>query len=186
MRRFEMVQSTTETTTSHAGLALVGRALAMTGLDRELRQIPLRHGIAHADCVKSYVGLLCTGKSDFDAIENKRNDTFFITARARLQHSALDRARGPPRRGCADPARGETPTPQDRDAGTRVRGGPRRRERAPAGAQVLAPLPCLSELRGRLRQARGRLTSPALDPCAGAYAAPRSAKPAGFSAAGDP
>ena len=46
----------------------------------ELRQIPLRHGIAHADCVKSYVGLLCTGKSDFDAIENKRNDTFFITA----------------------------------------------------------------------------------------------------------
>ena len=80
MRRFEMVQSTTETTTSHAGLALVGRALAMTGLDRELRQIPLRHGIAHADCVKSYVGLLCTGKSDFDAIENKRNDTFFITA----------------------------------------------------------------------------------------------------------
>ena len=80
MRRFEMVQSTTETTTSHAGLALVGRALAMTGLDKELRQIPLRHGIAHADCVKSYVGLLCTGKSDFDAIENKRNDTFFITA----------------------------------------------------------------------------------------------------------
>jgi len=80
MRRFEMVQSTTETTTSHAGLALVGRGLAMTGLDRELRQIPLRHGIAHADCVKSYVGLLCTGKSDFDAIENKRNDTFFITA----------------------------------------------------------------------------------------------------------
>ena len=80
MRRFEMVQSTTETTTSHAGLALVGRGLAMTGLDKELRQIPLRHGIAHADCVKSYVGLLCTGKSDFDAIENKRNDTFFITA----------------------------------------------------------------------------------------------------------
>ena len=80
MRRFEIVQSTTETTTSHAGLALVGRGLAMTGLDRELRQIPLRHGIAHADCVKSYVGLLCTGKSDFDAIENKRNDTFFITA----------------------------------------------------------------------------------------------------------
>ena len=31
MRRFEMVQSTTETTTSHAGLALVGRALAMSG-----------------------------------------------------------------------------------------------------------------------------------------------------------
>jgi competence-damaged protein len=78
---------------------------------------------------------------------------------------ALDRARGPPRRGCADPARGETPTPQDRDAGTRARGGPRRRERPPAGAQVLAPWPCLSELRGCLRQARGRLTSPALDPC---------------------
>ena len=49
-------------------------------LAKDLGQIPLRHGIAHADCVTSYVGLLCTGKSDFDAIENRREDQFFKTA----------------------------------------------------------------------------------------------------------
>lgn len=80
MRRFEIVQSDTDMTTSHSGLALVGRALRHTRLAYNLDAIPLRHGIAHADCVKSYIGLLCTGKSDFDAIENRRNDAFFATA----------------------------------------------------------------------------------------------------------
>jgi hypothetical protein len=80
MRHFEIVQSDTDTTTSHSGLALVGRALRHTRLARDLDAIPLRHGIAHADCVTSYIGLLCTGKSDFDAIENRRNDAFFATA----------------------------------------------------------------------------------------------------------
>jgi hypothetical protein len=80
MRSFEIVRSTTDTLTSHSGLALVGRALARTRLGKDLGAIPLRHGIAHADCVKSYIGLLCTGKSDFDAIENKRRDEFFQTA----------------------------------------------------------------------------------------------------------
>lgn len=80
MRRFEIVQSDSDTTTSHAGLALVGRALGHTKLRADLDQIPLRHGIAHADCVTSYVGLLCTGKSDFDAVEAKRQDTFFRTS----------------------------------------------------------------------------------------------------------
>lgn len=80
MRSFEIVQSDTDTTTSHAGLAIVGRALRHTRLGSDLDAIPLRHGIAHADCATSYVGLLCTGKSDFDAIENKRNDAFFATA----------------------------------------------------------------------------------------------------------
>ena len=80
MRCFEIVQSATDTLTSHSGLALVGRALLHTRLVADLGAIPLRHGIAHSDCVKSYLGLLCTGKSDFDAIENKRADDFFKTA----------------------------------------------------------------------------------------------------------
>ena len=80
MRRFEIVRSNRDTLTSHSGLALVGRALRHTCLDRDLKAIPLRHGIAHADCVKSYVGLLCTAKSDFNAIENKRRDAFFKRA----------------------------------------------------------------------------------------------------------
>jgi hypothetical protein len=79
MRRFEIVRSATATLTSEAGLALVGQALGHTRLDRDLGQVPLRHGIAHADCVKSYVGLMATGRSDFDAIENRREDDFFRT-----------------------------------------------------------------------------------------------------------
>ena len=77
MRRFEIVQSETDIVTSHAGLTLIGQALQRTRLARDLAQIPLRHGIAHADCVTSYIGLLATGKSDFDAIENRREDTYF-------------------------------------------------------------------------------------------------------------
>ena len=80
MRSFEIVQSETDTTTSHSGLAIVGRALGQTRLGPDLDAIPQHLGIAHADCVKSYVGLLCMGKSDFDAIENRRNDAFFATA----------------------------------------------------------------------------------------------------------
>ena len=80
MRRFAITQSDTATLTSHAGLALVGQGLRHTRLDRDLAAVPLRHGIAHADCVRSYVGLLTTAKSDFDAIENRREDDFFRTS----------------------------------------------------------------------------------------------------------
>ncbi len=80
MRRFELVRSYTDHLTSQSGLALVGRALGHTYLDRDLATIPLRHGIAHSDCVKSYVGLLCTAKSDFEAVEIRRKDAFFKTA----------------------------------------------------------------------------------------------------------
>ncbi len=38
MRRFEIVQSDTDTTTSHSGLALVGRALCLTRLGADLEQ----------------------------------------------------------------------------------------------------------------------------------------------------
>jgi hypothetical protein len=80
MRRFEIVRSDRDTLTSHSGLAIVGQALGHTQLSRDLATIPLRHGIEHADCVLSYVGLLCTGKSDFEAIEGRRGDAFFRTA----------------------------------------------------------------------------------------------------------
>ena len=70
----------TDTLTSHSGLALVGRGIARTSLGRDLATIPLRHGIAHADCVISYVAMLATGKSDFDAIESRRDDAFFKEA----------------------------------------------------------------------------------------------------------
>ena len=80
MRRFELVRSDTDCIVSHSGLALVGRAFGHTRLDRDCAPLSLRHGIAHVDCLKSYVGLLCTGKSDFEAVESRRGDTFFKTA----------------------------------------------------------------------------------------------------------
>lgn len=82
MRSFEIVRSSTDTLTSHSGLALVGRGIARTSLARDLDTITLRHGIAHSDCVISYIGLLATGKSDFDAIESRRDDAFFKSALA--------------------------------------------------------------------------------------------------------
>ena len=75
MRGFRIARSSSETLTSHSGLALIGLALKrLKGFTKAVGTIPQRHGIATIDCIRSYVGLLCIGKSDFDAIENKRDD----------------------------------------------------------------------------------------------------------------
>lgn len=81
MRRF-IIEQTEADLTSHSGLALVGMAINRhTDLVQTVtRSIPLRHGIAHADVLKSYIGLLCLGKSDFEAVANVREDEFFSTA----------------------------------------------------------------------------------------------------------
>jgi hypothetical protein len=68
--------------TPTAGLALVGHFLktlapALADLDAALR---VRTGVATSDIVRSYLGLLVQGKSDFDAIENLRGDKFFKQA----------------------------------------------------------------------------------------------------------
>lgn len=65
--------------TGHAGLVAVGHCLNHFA---QLPQIidpalPVRAGIANADIVRAYVGLLSMGKSDFEAIENQRRDGFF-------------------------------------------------------------------------------------------------------------
>ena len=81
MRGFRIGRSTSETLTSHSGLALIGLALnRLTDFVKEVATIPQRHGIPTIDCIRSYIGLLCIGKSDFDAIENKRDSAFFRTA----------------------------------------------------------------------------------------------------------
>lgn len=68
--------------TSHSGLALVGMALSRkTDLAKVVkREIPQRHGISHADVLKTYIGLLCLGKSDFEAVSGVREDDFFQSA----------------------------------------------------------------------------------------------------------
>ena len=65
-----------------AGLALVGHYLnavrpVLAHLDAAL---PVKGGVVNSDIVRSYMGLLVQGKSDFDAIENFRGDAFYKQA----------------------------------------------------------------------------------------------------------
>jgi hypothetical protein len=62
-----------------AGLALVGHYLKalQAGLGRIDAALPVKSGVANSDILRSYLGLLVQGKSDFDAIENYRGDTFY-------------------------------------------------------------------------------------------------------------
>ena len=76
--RIKVVQ-TSRNLTGHAGLVALGHCLnhfaqLPAAIDPKL---PVRAGIANSDVVRSYVGLLALGKSDFDAIENYRQDGFF-------------------------------------------------------------------------------------------------------------
>ena len=80
MRGFR-IKRLKEDLTSHSGLALVGRALARSGLSKEAdRSVPLRHGIAHGDVLGACIGLLTLGKHDFGAVENQRKVRFFRRA----------------------------------------------------------------------------------------------------------
>ncbi len=94
--RFILEQSPTEIYASAAGLAVVGPIInRYSGLKKRLKSVPLRHGIAHIDLVRTYLGLLCQGKNDFEAVEGVRNDPFFQQALgiARLPSSARLRQR---------------------------------------------------------------------------------------------
>jgi hypothetical protein len=65
-----------------AGLSLVGHYLNALRpvLGRLDVALPVKSGVANSDIVRSYVGLLVQGKSDFDAIENFRGDAFYKQA----------------------------------------------------------------------------------------------------------
>jgi len=65
-----------------AGLALVGHHLQrlVPVFEQIDHALPVKTGVANSDIVRSYVGLLVQGKSDFDAIENFRGDAFFKQA----------------------------------------------------------------------------------------------------------
>jgi hypothetical protein len=81
MRRIEVKQLDYDLTPV-GGLALVGHYLKALGpqwakLDEAL---PVRSGVRNSDVVRSYLGLLVQGKSDFDAIEGVRGDKFYKEA----------------------------------------------------------------------------------------------------------
>jgi len=85
MKRFYIDKSKDEFYTSHSGMALVGLCLnRFTSLPNRLGQVaPLKNGaISHADVIRSYIGLLSLGKSDFEAISGFRQDRYFQEALA--------------------------------------------------------------------------------------------------------
>lgn len=79
MPRFHLKESNRHLT-STAGLMLIGHCLVLAELERRDLRLPKRGKIRLSDLVKSYVGLLTLGKSDFEAIEAFRRDRFFQEA----------------------------------------------------------------------------------------------------------
>lgn len=71
-----------ETLTALGGLPLVGQAMARFSQLRQLidPRFPVRGGIANSDVLLAQLALLCQGKSDFEAIERYRRDSFFQQA----------------------------------------------------------------------------------------------------------
>lgn len=80
MKRFILEQSDDEFYTSHSGLALAGLCINRYG---DLARIVSRkmeknsNLISHADLLRSYLGLLCLGKSDYEAVSAKKEDDYF-------------------------------------------------------------------------------------------------------------
>lgn len=63
---------------SHAGLAFVGKYLKRININALIDpKFSVRCGMANSDILKSYLALLCMGKSDFDANESFRQNVFF-------------------------------------------------------------------------------------------------------------
>lgn len=81
MKRFIFKQSDAYII-SHGGLSLIGQAVKQfTTFSQELdKSVPLRHGIKHSEVMKSYLGLLATGKNDFEAINNIDREFYFMNA----------------------------------------------------------------------------------------------------------
>ncbi len=66
---------------NQAGQALIGKYLKRININSLVDPaLSVRSGIANSDIFKSYLGLLCLGKNDFDAIEGLRKDAFFARA----------------------------------------------------------------------------------------------------------
>ena len=76
--KLKIEQSDTEFYTPTAGLYFIGYAInKQTTLKKTLRTVKKRHGIPNIELIRTVSALLATGKSDFDAIENIRNDDWF-------------------------------------------------------------------------------------------------------------
>jgi len=80
MKRFILEQSDDEFYTSHSGLALAGLCInRYSSLSRAIGRKMENNGnrISDTDILRSYLGLLCLGKSDYEAISAMRDDDYF-------------------------------------------------------------------------------------------------------------
>jgi hypothetical protein len=81
MKRFRIEKSRRDTVTSHSGLALTGLCInRYTDLPARSNEVAPCAGIPTADVMRSFVGLLTLGQSDFEAVTNKRRDDYFRQA----------------------------------------------------------------------------------------------------------
>lgn len=76
-----MIEPTKERMVAQAGLAIVGNLLNQTNLVSRLNAYKLPdisryRACSNGEVAKSYIGLLCQGKSDYDNIETFRDDAF--------------------------------------------------------------------------------------------------------------
>jgi Transposase DDE domain group 1 len=80
MKRFILEKSDDEFYTSHSGLALIGLCInRFSGLPQQVskKMTAGQDKISHTDIVRSMLGLLCLGKSDYEAITSMRDDLYF-------------------------------------------------------------------------------------------------------------
>lgn len=71
-------QSNSEIYSSNAGLSLVGQCMnGYAKLDDVCNTLPPGGEITNADMLRSYIGILSQGKSDFEAVENVRENRTF-------------------------------------------------------------------------------------------------------------
>ncbi len=79
MKKIIIEQSDTELYTGHSGLGLVGLLLNdhTTLIPRASQSVPGNPSVSHGDVLKSYIGLLALGKSDFEAASGVRRDEWF-------------------------------------------------------------------------------------------------------------
>jgi hypothetical protein len=82
MKRLILEQSSDEFYTSHSGLALAGACInRYSDLARYIGRVAKGSDhIAEIDILRSYLGLLCLGKSDYQAIAAMREDDYFKQA----------------------------------------------------------------------------------------------------------
>ncbi|MCG5525875.1 IS1380 family transposase [Ectothiorhodospira haloalkaliphila] len=105
LKKPRLEQSPRRILTAHAGLALIGEAIAASRLDQAVKSMGSYRGTDHGQVLSTYLGLLTLGKSDFEAAEGVRKDPFFLSCmglkrglsaarlRQRMDASAMDYAR---------------------------------------------------------------------------------------------